>query len=133
LLTRDRDRLGMRKLTLDWRLSEQDIRTARALGEAVGREAYLSGWGRFQFADWILEEGIERSSEFGIAAHHIGTTRMANDPQFGVVDADCRVFGCENLYIAGSAVFPTASFVNPTLTIVALAYRLADALKARLM
>jgi choline dehydrogenase-like flavoprotein len=57
---------------------------------------------------------------------------MAGDPQFGVVDSECRVFGCENLYVAGSAVFPTASFVNPTLTIVALAYRLADTLKTRL-
>ena len=131
-LTRDRDRLGLRRLALDWRVSEQDVRTARAMGEAIGREAYLSGWGRFQFADWILEEGLERSPGFGISGHHMGTTRMASAPQFGVVDPECRVFGCENLYIAGSAVFPTASFVNPTLTIVALAYRLADALKARL-
>jgi choline dehydrogenase-like flavoprotein len=57
---------------------------------------------------------------------------MGSDPQFGVVDADCRVFDCPNLYIAGSSVFPTVSFVNPTLTIVALAVRLADSLKARL-
>jgi choline dehydrogenase-like flavoprotein len=108
-LTRNRDRLGLRRLALDWRLSEQDIRTARALGEAIGREAYLSGLGRFQFAEWLLEEGIERSSEFGISFHHTGTTRMASDPQFGVVDSECRVFGCDNLYIASSAVFPTAS------------------------
>jgi choline dehydrogenase-like flavoprotein len=132
LLTGERDRLGMRKLVLDWRLSEQDFRTARALGEAIGREAPLSGRGRFRFAEWILEDGIERSPEFGIANHHSGTIRMADDPQFGVVDSDCRLFDCPNLYVAGSAVFPTVSFVNPTLTIVALAYRLADALKARL-
>jgi choline dehydrogenase-like flavoprotein len=50
----------------------------------------------------------------------------------GVVDPECRVFGCNNLYISGSAVFPTASFVNPTMTIVALAYRMADDLKKRL-
>jgi choline dehydrogenase-like flavoprotein len=131
-LTRDRDRLGMRKVILDWRISEQDIRTARAMGEALGREASLSDWGRFQFADWILEQGAERSAEFSMSSHHIGTTRMAHDPQFGVVDPECRLFACENLYVAGSAVFPTASFVNPTLTIVALAYRLADTLKTRL-
>ena len=54
---------------------------------------------------------------------------MGSSPEFGVVDPECRLFGCDNLYIAGSAVFPTASFVNPTLTIVALAYRMANDLK----
>jgi choline dehydrogenase-like flavoprotein len=57
---------------------------------------------------------------------------MGDRPEVGVVDSKCRVFGCDNLYIAGSAVFPTASFVNPTFTIVALAYRMADDLKQRL-
>jgi choline dehydrogenase-like flavoprotein len=131
-LTSDRDRLGLRRLALDWRLTEQDIRTARALGEAIGREAYLSGWGRFRFDEWLLEDGVERSSSFGFGYHHIGTARMADDPQFGVVDPTCRLFGCDNLYIAGSAVFPTASLVNPTMTIVALAYRMADDLKKQL-
>jgi choline dehydrogenase-like flavoprotein len=46
-----------------------------------------------------------------------------------VVDADCRLHGIENLYLAGSSIFPTAGYVNPTLTIVALALRLADHLK----
>jgi choline dehydrogenase-like flavoprotein len=56
---------------------------------------------------------------------------MHNDPRQGVVDADCRVHGVANLYIAGSAVFPTYSFDDPTLTLVALALRLADHLKDR--
>jgi choline dehydrogenase-like flavoprotein len=64
-----------------------------------------------------------------ISWHHIGTTRMADDPREGVVDADCRVHGVSNLYVAGSSVFPTAGNANPTLTIVALALRLADRLK----
>ena len=64
--------------------------------------------------------------------HHLGTTRMASDPKAGVVDADCRVHGVANLYIAGSSVFPTGGCANPTLTIVALALRLADYIKARL-
>ena len=131
-LTRDRDRLGLRRLVLDWRLTEQDMRTARALGEAIGREAYLRNWGRFRFDEWLMEDGVERSNEFGISSHHIGTVRMGDSPQSGVVDPMCRLFDCDNLYIAGSAVFPTASFVNPTLTIVALAYRIADDLKERL-
>ena len=131
-LIEDKDQLGLRRLGLDWRLSEQDIRTAKALGEAIAREAYLRGWGRFKFDDWLLEDGAERSSKFGASNHHIGTVRMGNSPEFGVVDSECRLFDCNNLYIAGSAVFPTGSFVNPTLTIVALAYRIAKDLKERL-
>ena len=64
--------------------------------------------------------------------HHMGTTRMHQDPKRGVVDANCRVHGTANLYIAGSSVFPTAGFGHPTFTIVALAIRLADHLKSRI-
>jgi choline dehydrogenase-like flavoprotein len=62
----------------------------------------------------------------------MGTTRMADAPSRGVVDADCRVHGIENLYVAGSSVFPTVGYVNPTLTIVELSLRLADHLDQRL-
>jgi choline dehydrogenase-like flavoprotein len=64
--------------------------------------------------------------------HHLGTTRMAADARRGVVDENCRLHETENLYVAGSSVFPSAGFANPTLTIVALAIRLADHLKHRL-
>ena len=63
--------------------------------------------------------------------HHMGTARMADDPSQGVVDAQCRVHGMENLFIAGSSVFPTCGSDFPTITIVALALRLADHLKAQ--
>jgi choline dehydrogenase-like flavoprotein len=61
--------------------------------------------------------------------HHMGTTRMADDPAAGVVDADCRVHGVSNLFVAGSSVFPTGGIGAPTLTIVALALRLADVIR----
>jgi choline dehydrogenase-like flavoprotein len=61
--------------------------------------------------------------------HHIGTTRMDENPKLGVVNKNCRVHGTSNLYIAGSSVFPTSGSVAPTLTIVALALRLADHIK----
>ena len=60
--------------------------------------------------------------------HHMGTTRMHDDPRRGVVDRDCRVHLVGNLFVAGSSVFPTGGFANPTLTLVALAARLAHAL-----
>ena len=56
---------------------------------------------------------------------------MHRDPALGVVDEDCRVHGVANLYVAGSSVFPTAGAANPTLTITALALRLADHLKEK--
>ena len=61
-----------------------------------------------------------------------GTTRMHGDPKHGVVNADAQVHGVDNLYMAGSSVFPTSGYANPTLTIVALTLRLSDHLKRRL-
>ncbi|MGR8919984.1 MAG: GMC oxidoreductase, partial [Gammaproteobacteria bacterium] len=95
------------------------------------------GIGRITPAPWLDETGDawpvdDTVGNHPIAGyHHIGTARMSSDPRAGVVDADCRVHGYDNLYLAGSAVFPTASWANPTLTIVALAHRLADHLRAR--
>ena len=59
----------------------------------------------------------------------MGTTRMHTDPGRGVVDADCRVHGIANLFVAGSSVFPTSGWANPTLTIIALALRLTEHVK----
>jgi choline dehydrogenase-like flavoprotein len=64
--------------------------------------------------------------------HHMGTTRMHRDPRRGVLDEHARVHGVANLFVAGSSTFPTSGFANPTLTIVALALRLADHLDQRL-
>jgi choline dehydrogenase-like flavoprotein len=83
-----------------------------------------------------IELGIEddlsawRSAAIG-GKHHMGTTRMHRDAAQGVVDPDSLVHGTSNLFIAGSSVFPGGGFANPTLTIVALAIRLADHLKNR--
>jgi choline dehydrogenase-like flavoprotein len=63
----------------------------------------------------------------------MGTTRMSLDPKSGVVDADCRVHGVANLFVASSSVFPTSGFANPTLTILALALRLADHVKTSVL
>jgi choline dehydrogenase-like flavoprotein len=62
----------------------------------------------------------------------MGTTRMSDNPRKGVVDRNCQVHGVHNLFVAGSSVFPTAGSGTPTLTLVGLAIRLADHLKARM-
>jgi choline dehydrogenase-like flavoprotein len=83
----------------------------------------------------MLEERLEAQLESyrgAGMAHHTGTTRMHDDPRRGVVDRECRVHGLSNLYCAGSSVFPTSGYANPTLTIIALAIRLADHLKGQL-
>ena len=67
----------------------------------------------------------------GFFWHHMGATRMHTDPAQGVVDADCRVHGVSNLFVAGSSVFPTGGIAAPTLTIVALALRLADRIQQK--
>ncbi|MFB6102324.1 MAG: GMC family oxidoreductase, partial [Haloplanus sp.] len=75
--------------------------------------------------DWVVGP-----DETGPAFHHMGTTRMGTDPAESVVDADCRAHDHDNLWIAGSSVFPTGGAMNPTLTIAALSCRLADRLDA---
>lgn len=68
---------------------------------------------------------------FNSNSHNIGTTRMSSDPFQGVVNSDCRIHNVDNLYVAGSSVFPTSSHANPTLMIVAMSLRLADHLTAQ--
>jgi choline dehydrogenase-like flavoprotein len=125
-LTRDRDALGLPKPRLTWRptRAERDALTnnlsalARSFGAWGGAVKILVPEG----ADWI-------DDEIGWGNHHMGTTRMAEDPRQGVVDANGRVHGIGNLLIAGSSVFPSCGAVNPTYTIVALALRMADHVK----
>lgn len=87
--------------------------------------------GRLKLEEWVFgNTGYPVRYDEGGSWHHMGGTRMAQTIQHGVVDADCRVFGQGNLYIAGSSVFPTSGQANPTLTIVQLALRLAEHLRS---
>jgi choline dehydrogenase-like flavoprotein len=101
----------------------------RALYTRVGREFGRLGIGRVQLRDWLLSDDDTWPPLVSGGWHDTGATRMHHDPKRGVVDADCRVHGLANLYLAGAGVFPTAGSANPTLTLVALALRLADRLK----
>lgn len=125
-LSRARDALGQNRLVLDWRPGAAEKRTIRRAVERVGQEVGRLGLGRLRgntLADTDPWPGDLQGSR-----HHMGTTRMSDSPRTGVVDADCRVHGLANLYIAGSSVFPGGGYANPTLTIVALALRLAETL-----
>ena len=129
-LTDHRDALGMRQIQLDWRLTALEkhsvIRTMELLGAELGR----SGLGRLRVE--IDDDPTSWPADLAGGWHHMGTTRMADDPTRGVVDRDCKVHGIDNLYIAGSSVFTTAGSGTPTMTVVALALRLVDHLRDQL-
>jgi choline dehydrogenase-like flavoprotein len=128
MLGTDLDALGMARIVVDWRYTRGDVDTvSRAL--ALMREDFrASGVGSFEYDPAEVEAEMTRYGAYG--GHHIGTARMGSDPRSSVIDGDCRVHGVENLYVAGSAAFPTSSQANPTLTIVALALRLAAHLRS---
>jgi choline dehydrogenase-like flavoprotein len=125
-----KDRFGMPRVRVDWRINETDKRGYERLLQIMRNEFARLGLGRLVEHEQHDEDGWPSSVIGG--KHHMGTTRMAANLRDGVVDPECQVHGIDNLHIAGSSVFPTGGYANPTLTIVALAIRLADRLKARL-
>ena len=129
-LSDDVDRHGLRRVHIAWRLSEEDIDSAHRAFQLLRETLNRSGRARLGFDEQHLRERISRSVPLG--GHHIGTARMAASERMGVVDANCAVFGLPNLYIASSAVFPTSSDANPTLSIAALAIRMAGHLRSAL-
>jgi choline dehydrogenase-like flavoprotein len=125
------DSLGMKRAKLDWRISEIERTTARHLNNLIAEELKKLGFGQIDAAGWLTSTTPVRDGELYGTYHHIGTTRMSKDPRDGVVNEDCRAHGVDNLYLAGCSVFPTGGHANPTLTIVALAIRVADHLRGR--
>ncbi|MDO4638015.1 MAG: GMC family oxidoreductase [Lautropia sp.] len=124
-LSEERDATGMRKPRIHFRWREFDIRSALGSQDIVQRAIEQSGIGRLRVE---RRDGMPLVTQ--MTAHHpAGTARMADDPSQGVVDRDCRVHGVSNLYVASSATFTTAGCAPPTLTIVALAVRVADKVK----
>lgn len=119
----DRDLLGDPRVVLDWRHGPVDQRTVAEGGELAIKALHDTG---------LLTRVTKR--DYRVAApgdHHMGATRMSISPQTGYVDPNCRVHGLSNLFIASSSVFPTGGYANPTLTIIALAARLASHLRGR--
>lgn len=129
-LTDQRDALGLPRLRIDWRYGRDDIDSVRRTLDLVAQEFERSGIGRLTYERDTLEEDLMRFGAYG--GHHIGTARMGADPRTSVVDANCRVHSVDNLFVAGSAVFPTSSQANPTLTLVAMSLRLGSHLARQL-
>jgi choline dehydrogenase-like flavoprotein len=130
ILSDRRDRLGMRISRIDWRVSEEESRAMRRVAELMVDQLIHMGIEPPVLEEWVRDRAMLPHTIRDVA-HPTGTTRMADDPARGVVDPQCQVHGVQGLFIAGSSVFPTAGQSNPTQMVVALALRLADALKIR--
>jgi choline dehydrogenase-like flavoprotein len=130
----DTDRLGMPRIKLHWALSEIDKRTIAVTVEALDSELRRLGLGEAKKMPWLDDPSIPWEFDPLISKnpiggyHHMGTTRMHDDPSQGVCDRHGKVHGLANLHVAGSSLFPTGGWANPTLTILALSFKLADRL-----
>jgi choline dehydrogenase-like flavoprotein len=124
-LTDDLDALGMPRVALDWRIAPQDDEQMRRAMVILARELGAAGVARL----WVPGDATRFAWRQDPGGHHMGATRMGRDPAVSVVDADCRAHQVRNLYLSGGSVFTTGGDSNPTLTVVALAHRLADTLR----
>lgn len=142
LLSDKLDALGVPRANVRWTLTDLTLHTIRKFAETLRDEFSRAGIGEIELEPWVfensplgdppVEDSPEWTSHINDQFHHIGTTRMNDSPRAGVVDSKCQVHGVPNLFVGGSAVFPTSGHSNPTLTIIALCMRLADHLKAQL-
>lgn len=122
-LSAQRDRLGSPGAKLEWRLSELDYKTMTTGQTLVAKEFTRLGLGSFRLAEMtpaLIDASVQGHN------HHAGTTKMADAARDGVVDRHCKVHGTDNLYVAGSSVFPTIGYAGPTMMLMALALRLGD-------
>ena len=132
-LDSENDALGMPRAKLNWELTSLEKNSLRTISTLIGREVGRASMGRVKLYEYLQDEKDESWPSFaGGGWHHMGTTRMSSDAKDGVVDANCKVHGISNLYIAGASVYVTAGAVNPTLTLIALTIRLADHLKGKM-
>jgi choline dehydrogenase-like flavoprotein len=123
-----KDVFDVPRLKIDWRYTKGDVSTVCGALALLAADLERSEVGQLAYDPDSVEMEMTRYGAYG--GHHIGTARMGVDPRSSVVDRNCRVHGVQNLFIASAAVFPTSGQANPTLTIVALALRLATHLKA---
>jgi choline dehydrogenase-like flavoprotein len=129
-LDTEKDGLGVPRATLHWELTSFEKKSIRKIHELIGEEIGRAGMGRLKLLDYLVDKNDNTWPDFtGGGWHHMGTTRMSNDPKQGIVDSNCKVHGISNLYMAGSSCFTTAGAPNPTLTLVALTLRLSDHVK----
>jgi choline dehydrogenase-like flavoprotein len=124
-LEQQRDRFGMPRLQVNFRYNAQDIESVCRAHEVLADQLESrQKLGTLKYKQNDIRALIVEQARDGF--HQLGTTRMSFSEKDGVVDPDCKVHSLKNLYLCSSSVFPTSGQANPTLTIVALAVRLAN-------
>jgi choline dehydrogenase-like flavoprotein len=132
-LDTEKDSLGMPRVMLNWELTMLEKNSLRMINTIIGEEVGRASMGRVKVYDYLQDEKDESWPAFtGGGWHHMGTTRMSDDPKLGVADPNCKLHSINNLYVAGASCYVTAGAVNPTLTLIALTIRLSDHLKQRM-
>jgi choline dehydrogenase-like flavoprotein len=132
-LDSERDALNVPRAKLNWQLTSLDKRSIRKIYELIGQEFGRQGVGRVRIHEWLRDATDESWPTFtGGGWHHMGTTRMSDDPKHGVVDKNCKVHSIGNLFAAGASCYTTSAAPNPTLTLVSLTLRLSDHIKGLL-
>lgn len=127
-LLEELDRFGMQRVAVYWKLTDLDIASGVKSFNLLKAQLEKTNACQLEFDQKELERSVRNALPVG--GHHMGTTRMGANPSSSVVDLNCKVHGVNNLFIASASVFTTNSHANPTLTIVALALRLAKHLSS---
>ena len=125
-LSDQRDEQGLRRVILNWGFDPRDLSSMVGTVGLFGQVLAKQDLGRVCM---MPPDGLSQFTTIYGGYHHMGTTRMSETAEYGVVDPNCRVHGIENLYMGGSSVFSTGGWANPTINIVAFAVRLAEHLK----
>ncbi|HEY0107592.1 MAG TPA: GMC family oxidoreductase [Rhizomicrobium sp.] len=129
-LASERDALGLPKVEIDWAIDGREIETCRRFALFVRDWLRRTGLADIDIDPLLLAGDRAYFKKADDGFHQMGGARMASSAKDGVVDKDLKVFGSENLYVAGAAVYPCSGYANPTLTAIALGQRLADKLCA---
>lgn len=131
-LSTSTDAMQMPRAKLHWTIADSTITTIQTVAKLLQTEFEQAGLGTVALVPWLTEGTDNPRRWLADTFHQTGGLRMATSEAKGVVDATCKVFGVDNLYVASSAVFPTSSFSNPTMTIIALAIRISEEIAQRL-
>ena len=128
-LSENRNVIGRPLPKVKWEIGEKEVHTLMRMGEIIAEQFEHAGLPVPTPVDWIKDKSPKDATIIDMA-HTTGSTRMSSDPKTGVVDKNCKLHTCDDVYMAGGSVMPTGSHTNPTLMLVALGIRLADHLKA---
>ena len=126
LSIKDKDKFGIPRPILNWKKTEFDRETIKKTVDYFSQYLLEENMGRLRLQKWILDNKNYPENDEKYGYHHMGGTRMHKNKKFGVVDENCKVYGSQNLYCAGSSIFTTGGHNNPTLPIIQFALRLGD-------